>query len=368
MMQRPAFQFIVIALLLGVIAAAARQPVSSDSQMYEDIGRHGAVLDCHDVHCFRVLVAVVLEHLPGPSLVKWKTYAVIVDAAAALAVGQLCLVLGLSATLASVATWIAAVGFGPMQAAFDPYTSDPMMYLLGPLMMASLLKGRLGQATLAGSIGVLAKEFAAVPLWIFALMNGLQRRWELAARALLGATTATLVWLALQTWLMTVYNYSYGGNPSVNLLGGGYFAVWVAAIGWPRGAAHLFTTFGPLYILLAAGLCYASSTSRLVALCSVPALIAFAYVQQPDRSLCNFQFVVIPIAVLMLDALPGWLQAAFVVSFGAANLRLGEPQPEIFLKIRIVMLVVSLAIACYAVGITVTRKRPAFLTVRDGGS
>jgi hypothetical protein len=368
MTQRPVFQFIVIALLLGVIATAARQPVSSDSEMYKDIGQHAVVLDCHDVHCFRVLVAVVLEHLPGPSIVKWKTYAVIVDAAAALAVGHLCVVLGLSASLASLATWIAAVGFGPMQAVFDPYTSDPLMYLLGPVMMASLLKGQLGRATLAGSIGVLAKEFAAVPLWIFALMNGLQRRWALAARALLGATTATLVWLALQTWLMTVYNYSYGGNPSVNLLGGGYFAVWVSAIGWPRAAAYLFTTFGPLYVLLAAGLCYANSSSRLLALCSLPALVAFAYVQQPDRSLCNFQFVVIPIAVLMLDALPERLRAAFVVSFGAANLRLGEPQPDAFLKIRIVMLALSLAIACYAVGITVTRQRPAFLTARAGGS
>jgi len=368
MTQRPAFQFIVIALLLGVIATVARQPVSSDSQMYQDIGRHVVVLDCHDVHCFRVLVAVVLEHLPGPSLVKWKAYAVLVDAAAALAIGRLCLVLGLSTSLASLATWIAAVGFGPMQAVFDPYTSDPLMYLLGPLMLANLLEGRLGLATIAGSIGVLAKEFAAVPLWIFALMSGLQRRRDLALRALVGAATATLVWLTLQTCLMTIYNYSYGGNPSVNLLGGGYFAVWVTAIGWPRAAAHLFITFGPLYVLLAAGLLYASPTSRLLALCSIPPLLAFAYVQQPDRSLSNFQFVVIPIAVLMLDAPPTWLKAAFVVTFGVSNLRLGEPQPAMFLNIRILMLTISMAIAIYAVAITASRRPLNPVTARAGGS
>jgi hypothetical protein len=355
--RRSAFHFLFIALLLGLIAAVARQPASSDQQMYQEIGRQGIVLDCHDVHCFRVLVAVVLEHLPGPSLFKWKAYAVLTDAAAALAIGRLCLVLGLSARLALLATWIAAAGFGPLQAVFDPYTSDPLMYLLGPLMMADLLKARVGTATLAGSIGVLAKEFAAVPLWIFALMSALQRRWEIAVRALLGASTATLVWLALQTVLMTVYNYSYGGNPSANIMGGGYFAVWVGAIGWPRAAAHLFTTYGPLYLLLAAGLRDASRTQRLLALCSLPPLIAFAYVQQPDRSLCNFQFVVIPIAVLMLEALPGWLCVVFIASFGAANLRLGEPQPALLLELRLVMLAISLLIALYAVAATVKSRR-----------
>ena len=361
--RRSGRQFVLIALLLGAIAVLARQPASSDRQMYEDIGQHLVVLDCHDVHCFRVLVAVALEHLPGPSLFKWKAYAVLTDVAAALAIGRLCLVLGLSARLAFLATWIGAVGFGPMQAVFDPYTSDPVMYLLGPWMAADLVRGGIGRATLAGAIGVLAKEFAAVPLWMFALMRALQHRWEAAARALLGAVTATLVWLALQTVLMTIYNYSYGGNPSADILSGGYFAVWVGAIGWPRAAAYLFTTYGALYLLFAAGLFYASRTQRLLALCSLPPLIAFGYVQQPDRSLCNFQFVVIPIAVLMLDVLPNWLCGLFIVSFGAANLRLGEPQPPVVTSVRVAMLALSLLIALYAV--RETRRNGRVSTPRE---
>lgn len=357
MTRQFALQFIAIALLLGTIAWAARAPASSDRDMYQQIGRQVIVLDCHDVHCYRVLVAVVLEHLPGPSLFKWKAYAVLVDAAAALAVGRLCMVLGLSARLALLATWIAAVGFGPLQAVFDPYTSDPLMYLLGPVMMAELLENRLGRASLLGSIGVLAKEFAAVPLWIFTLMAALQRRSDVATRALLGALAATLVWLALQTSLMTLYNYSYGGNPSVNLLGGGYLAVWVRAVGWPRALFYLFTTFGPLYLLMAAGLVRAGRTLRLLALCSLPAIVAFAYVQQPDRSLWNFQFVVIPIAVLILDVLPGWLCGVFVVSYGAANLRLGEPQPPSVAWVRVVMLALSVVVAAYAVAVTLKRHR-----------
>ena len=88
------------------------------------------------------------------------------------------------------------------------------MYLVGPLMMADLLRGRLAGPTVVGSIGVLAKEFAAVPLWMFAMMSALRRQWDMASRAALAALTATLVWFALQTIFMTLYNYSYGGNPS----------------------------------------------------------------------------------------------------------------------------------------------------------
>jgi hypothetical protein len=260
----------------------------------------------------------------------------------------LCLVLGLSARAANFATWVAAFGFGPLQAIFDPYTSDPLIYWLAPVMMARLLRGRLAAATAIGSVGVLAKEFAAVPLWMFALMAGLRRRWDMAVRAALAALAATLVWLTLQTVLMTLFNYSYGTNPSVNLLGGGYFAVWLSALGWPRAAAGLFLGFGALFVLLAAGLRRASGTLRLLAWSAVPPAIAFTYVQQPDRALWNFHFVVVPIAVLVLEALPDRACWAFVVSFAIANLRLGEHQPPIVFWIRVVMLGVSVAIALAA--------------------
>jgi hypothetical protein len=141
---------------------------------------------------------------------------------------------------------------------------------------------------------VISKEFAAAPLWIYALLSALRRRWETALHAALGAVTATLVWFALQTALMTLYNYSYGNNPSVNLLTGAYFAVWTDALGWPRALASLFMAFGPLFVLLPAGWLRADRSLRLLAIASLPALAAFVYVQQPDRALWNFHFVVIP--------------------------------------------------------------------------
>jgi hypothetical protein len=357
-MTRPAVRFTAIVLILGAVAIVAETPPSGDRNLYQTIGRQLVVLDCHDVHCFRILVAPILEHLPGPSLLKWKTYAVLASAASAIALGQLCLVLGLSARAAGFATWISAFGFGPLQSVFDPYTSDPVMYLVGPLMMADLLRGRLAGPTVVGSIGVLAKEFAAVPLWMFALMSAVRRQWDMASRAALAALTATLVWFALQTIFMTLYNYSYGGNPSVNLLGGGYFAVWVAALGRPRAAAYLFLAFGPLFVLLAAGLVRADRTLRLLAWSALPPAIAFMYVQQPDRALWNFHFVVIPIAMLVLQELPDRLCWLFVIAFGAANVRLGDQQPAVVSWIRFVMLMISIAVAVFAVAAFMRRARP----------
>jgi hypothetical protein len=355
-MTGSAGRFVAMAALLGAIAAIAQPPVSGDRDVYQKIGRQLVVLDCHDVHCYRILPAPILEHLPGPSLLKWKTYAVLTSAAAALALGRLCLVLGLSSRAAMFATWIAAFGFGPLQAVFDPYTSDPVMYLLAPLMMADLLAERIGRPAIVGCLGVLSKEFAAAPLWIFATLASLRRQWETASKAALAALTATLVWFALQTLLMTLYNYSYGNNPSViRLLEGGYFRVWTNALGWPRALAALFMTFGPLFVLLPAGFTRADRTLRLLALASVPAMAAFVYVQQPDRALWNFHFVVIPIAVLALEALPDSLCWPFVAAFAVANLRLGEGQPAAVTWLRGTMLVASLAIA--AIAASSTRRR-----------
>ena len=347
-MTRPAVRFIAIALLLGVIAIVAPAPPAGDSSLYQAIGKHLIILDCHDIHCYRILPALILEHLPGPSMFKWKLYAVLTSAAAAIALGRFCLVLGLSPRAAGFATWISAFGFGPLQSIFDPYTSDPVMYLLGPLLMADLFRERLGRAGIVGTVGVLAKEFAAVPLWMFALLSALKRRWETAARAGLAALTATLAWLTLQTVFMTLYNYSYGNNPSVRLLQGGFFAVWVTALGWPRAAAYLFLAFGPLFVLLAAGLLRAGRTMRLLALVSVPPVLMFVYVQQPDRALWNFHFVVIPLAMLVLQELSDGLCWLFVVAFAVANLRLGESQPALVSWIRVATLAISMALAAFA--------------------
>jgi hypothetical protein len=230
---------VAIVAVLGAIAAIAPAPASSDRGIYERVGRELLIRDCADGHCFRPLVAGVLEHLPGASLVKWKAYAVIANAVAAVAVGQFCLLLGILPAAALAATWIAALGTGALYSLFDSYTSDPLMYMLGPVMAIALWQGRDARAGGLAAIGVFAKEFAAAPMWIFTVFAALERRWAAAVRLLLTATAVTLVWLLLQTTLMALQNYRYGASASADLLHGG-----------PE-AAGFMTTGGTESILLA---------------------------------------------------------------------------------------------------------------------
>src|SRR4030095_7138300 len=88
-MTRPGIRFLAIAAVLGAIAAIAGTPVAGDRDVYQKIGRQVFVLDCHDIHCSRLLPAPIIEHLPGPSLMKWRAYAVLTNAAAAIALGRL---------------------------------------------------------------------------------------------------------------------------------------------------------------------------------------------------------------------------------------------------------------------------------------
>ena len=99
--------FAALAVCLGAIAWASPLPQRvTDRDIYEATAVHGVVDDCSDIHCFRVLVPWILGPLPGPSIVKWKAYAVASNAAAAVGVFCLSLTFGLSRR----AAWLASIG------------------------------------------------------------------------------------------------------------------------------------------------------------------------------------------------------------------------------------------------------------------
>jgi hypothetical protein len=149
-----------------VIATASPAPDRvTDRDVYEATATHGFVPDCGDLQCFRVLVPWMLGPLPGASTLKWKAYAGVCNAATAVAVFAWCLSLGLSRRAAWMGSVVSAFGFGSLYTLHDPYTSDPLMYLLGPFVANEALVGRVGVAAAAAAVGVLAKEFAGAPLY-----------------------------------------------------------------------------------------------------------------------------------------------------------------------------------------------------------
>ena len=345
-MQRPILHAAAVVIVLAAVAAIAPAPAESNRDFYEHSGREVVMPGCLGGDCFRPLIPVVLGRLPGSSIVKWKTYAVLANAAGAVAVWRFSLLVGLSSTAALGAMWLSALGAGTLYSLFDAYTSDPLMYMLGPVMAIWLWRGQIARATLAGMLGIFAKEFAAAPLWIFSLFAVLDRRWNAAGRLASASVLVMLVWLATHASFMAVFNYAYGSTASADLLHGGFLATWLRSVQTGGALMYLFTSFSALYLLFPVGLVRCRRELRLLAAAAVPALIAFVYVEQPERALWNFHFIVIPLAAMVLAELPGWMMAVFVACFGVANLRFGA-QFAIRGPARIALLL-SLAIAALA--------------------
>ena len=167
------------------------------------------------------------------------------------------------------------------------------------------------------------KEFAAAPLWIFAAyawLAGDRDRWR---TSLVAAVAVTSLWLALHAVLIVGYQMSYADNPSTHLFAGGYLRLWFESVGARKAVAAIVRAFGPLYLLMAVSLPTAPRQMRLLAGAALPAVLAFVYVETPDRALWNFHFLAIPIAARMLTDLPGPLRWLFVTAYGMANARIG---------------------------------------------
>jgi hypothetical protein len=336
-------------VVLGTIATFSPLPDRvTDRDIYEHTATYGVVPDCNDLHCFRALVAWTLGAVPAPSTLKWRAYAVLCNAAAALLVMQLSLSFGLSERAAWTASALSAFGFGALYTLHDAYTSDPLMYALGPLMTNELLKGRRAVAGAIGTVGVFAKEFAAAPLFLFAMYEAAERRWPSALRTLLSANTAFIVWAIFQLTMIIKFNYGYGGTTSNRFLSGGGIGPWLQEQSVRGVFSAMFNEFGALYLLAPVGFLRAPRALRRLTIVAAPVALVLCYVQQPDRALWNFHFLVTPLAAVALDGASVAIAALTVGAFAVANLRVGAqlmfvPAARFALALSVVFAVIAVA-------------------------
>lgn len=342
---------LALVALLGTVAWLSPQPSRvTDREIYERTASEGIVPDCNDLHCFRTLVAWTLGALPGPSALKWRSYAVVCNAAAALMVFQLCLTFGLSVRVAWLASLISAFGFGALYTLHDAYTSDPLMYLLGPLMTNELLRGRVHVAAALGAAGVLAKEFAAAPLALFSLYEASVRRWPEFLRTFVAANAVFIVWAIFHLTMIIRFNYGYGGTSSTKFLSGGGLGPWLQEQSLRGIVSAMFNEFGALYVLAPAGFLLAPPALRRLTILAAPIALVFCYLQQPDRALWNFHFLIAPLGALALERAPLLLAGLTLAVFTIANLRVGA-QLETLPAARFALgLSVLLAIAVVVAG------------------
>ena len=344
-------------LALSLIAwLSPPPPRPTDQGVYEATAARGIVPGCVDVHCFRVLVAWGLGVLPGPSPVKWKAYAVLSTAVTAIAVFHLGVVVGLTRRGGMLAAFLSAFGFGALYTLHDPYTSDPFIFALSPLLTLMLFRERVLLTGAVASVGVLAKEFAAAPLFIVAGAAWLGGEWRFGWRVFAAGAVAFAVWAAFHLILILQFGYGYGNNPSVRLLGGGYMAWWLDHLSLTVALSAIVGVFGALWVLAPAGLWLAPPTLARLAWASIPVALLFAYVQQPDRAWWNFHFVATPLAAFVLERVPLWLALLVAGTFAAANLRVGAQLP--FVPAARFALAASMALA--VTSIIVAWRRGAF--------
>lgn len=328
----------------------------TDRGLYEATAEHVIVPDCSDLQCFRVLVPWVVGRFPGASGLRWKTYAALSNAAAAAGAWLLCLSLGTSRRVAWMASAISALGFGSLYTLHDPYTSDPLMFAIGPFLTNELLAGRMALAAGVAVVGVLAKEFAAAPLYAFALYAATERRWLTAAWAFAAGNAAFIMWAVATLTLMLSFHYTWGWNGvgSANLTGGAALALWAGRQSTRGIAFAMFNEFGALYVLAPAGLLFASARLRRLAAVSLPIAALFAYVQQPDRALWNFHYLVAPLAALVLERVPAALAWVVIALFAIGNLRVGAQLP--IAAVAHAAVAGSLLLACASVGVALRNQ------------
>jgi len=346
-----------VVAILALVAWLAPVPFPTDQAMMEKVGQGVIVPGCADLNCFRVLVPAVLESLPGPGLERWRAYAVVTNAAAAVATGRLALALGLAPRAVGLTIWLSALGAGSLSTVYHPFNADSFVLLLAPLTTMLLLAGRTVASGAVATVGIFAKEFAAAPLFIAAAAAALQRDWALCRTRVLTAVTVTAIWAALQVVLIMTFNYSYNDNPSSKPLDGGYLRLWLQHVSPATAAFGLFGAFGALNLMLPLGWKMAPPALRALCLGALPALAAFVYVATPERALWNFYFLAVPAAAIVLAYLPAALGWLFVAAYALANFRIGAqisqvPASRYALALSIILAIIAIVQALRAPRLT----------------
>lgn len=335
-----------IALMLvigGVIAWLAPAPSwETDRDIYERLAREWVIKGCNDFHCFRPLVPWMLGWLPGPPIVIWKAYVVVCETAAAVAMSWWAMRWGVSRESARMVGWMTALGSGACYTLFDPYSSDALMHLLGPALMLAIDRTHVAAATAVSAVAVMGKEFAALPLAISAATRGIQQRWPEMRRLTIAAMFVIAIWIGWQIFARLQLHYVTGPTYSADVTMGGYVAFWMITLSTTLVLTLIALIFGGLWLLWPAGLWWGPRELRQVTLASMPGLLVLNALQQPDRAMWNFAFLVMPAAAVVLDRVPaawGWIlvgvQLLINLRFGAQLLML--PSAKLSLPAAIIV-------------------------------
>ncbi|MEP6783953.1 MAG: hypothetical protein ABI983_09800 [Acidobacteriota bacterium] len=312
---------LINAALAAVVAAAApAQPRLSDRAEYEYTGRHGFDANCpNSIYCYRVLVPMLLDRIPADPERRWRAHQWLAHTATGTVVSMAVAPIG-SPLLAAV---VLQLSYPFAFTAYDPFTADPLVFLIAALTLHCWLLDRWLAFTLIAAIGVFAKEtvalIASAPAIAVMFADRPPRlRWWLPA------ITAWIALLAFHWYMDTYYGWGITKNPAANFSGGSWLALW-----WrnnpslARKALMLFSPFGFAWLFAALGYRFATPAIRQLAIGAVLPIAVLIYVQTPERALGNAFFVVVPLAAAFLSRVSPASAWAAVATNGLVTAKIG---------------------------------------------
>jgi hypothetical protein len=286
------------ALSAFIASTAPAQPVLSDRNDFEYNEKRWMTALCpNTVFCYRVLVPVLLSHIPIESERRWRAYQWLAHTAT----GSIVALAAAPIASPAITSFVLQSSFPFTFTEYDPYSADPFVFVVAALTLHLWLLDRTLAMTLMASMCVFAKEtvalIASVPALAVMLSDRTQKwRWWMPA------LVAWPVLLFFHWYMDTYAGWTVQSNASSNLLTGSWFVKW-----WQGNpsmvtkAMLLFAPFGFGWLFAVAGYRHATPPFRQLALATILPIAALVYVQTPERALGNAFFVVVPLAAAFLS-------------------------------------------------------------------
>jgi hypothetical protein len=311
-------------LALLVQLAAPAQPHLTDRNDYDYNSTQPLTAYCpNTIYCYRILVPMVLNRIPADPELRWRSLQWLAHTATGTVVASVVAPFG-SPFVASI---LAQTSFGFAYTAYDPYTPDPVVFLVAALLLYCWSIDRVFAATLMVTVLVLAKEtvalLATIPAIAVLFANDRTQRWR-------WFVPAALAWTALLSfhWYMDTYGgWGFGRLSSADWRTGSWFGIWWRSNSLPYKALMIFAPFGFGWAFAALGFRHAPPFLRQLAIAAAAPIAALAFVQTPERALGNAFFVVVPLAAIFLARIPAAPAWAAAITNGLVTARLGLSSP-----------------------------------------
>ncbi len=314
------------ALLAAVVQLTAASPKLTDRQEYEWVGHHPLESGCPwTVYCYRILVPVLLEQIPVTPEPRWRAFQLTANTVAGTIVSLTTAAMTNGLPGAAIAAILVQSSYGFAFTAYDPYTADPLVFMLSATLAWCWFGNRWRLALALGLIGIFAKETVALVSASTALAALAQRQRAGWTRWLVQAAIVVATLLSFHWVMDTYFDWGLSSNAAAQFSQGSWLALWWENNpGLLRKGFFLFAPFGFGWLYAIAGIQRAPRDLQKLSIGVILPFLALNFVQNPERALGNLFFVVVPLATITLSRVPFSVALAAAITTGALTAKVGS--------------------------------------------